>query len=184
MRPCIIENLKYHTINSHCLLLRYSVFYWSHISISEIYTLHEKLWKVRWPYVEKMHLYFYFIKLMPVYLQTALPSIDLVVKVFASVGLWVRILDLIWAQKFTFLSKKTNQPLLFVFIMDKKQVECPVNSQPLKKKKPSGVDKVSWLGCQKTKAPWNATWGWLQEWAYRLILILKHPLLSLSFPSL
>lgn len=79
---------------------------------------------------------------MPVYLQTALPSIDLVVKVFASVGLWVRILDLIWAQKFTFLSKKTNQPLLFVFIMDKKQVECPVNSQPLKKK-PSGVDKVS-----------------------------------------
>lgn len=134
MRPCIIENLKYHTINSHYLLLRYSVFYWSHISISEIYTLHEKLWKVRWPHVEKMHLYFYFIKLMPVYLQTALPSIDLVVKVFASMGLWVRILDLIWAQKFTFLSKKTNQPLLFVFIMDKKQVECPVNSQPLKKK--------------------------------------------------
>lgn len=60
---------------------------------------------------------------MPVYLQTALPSIDLVVKVFASVGLWVRILDLIWAQKFTLLSKKTNQPLLFVFITDKKQVE-------------------------------------------------------------
>lgn len=140
MRPCIIENLKYHTINSHCLLLRYSVFYWSHISISEIYTLHEKLWKVRWPHVEKMHLYFYFIKLMPVYLQTALPSIDLVVKVFASMGLWVRILDLIWAQKFTFLSKKTNQPLLFVFIMDKKQVECPVNSQPLKKN-PLGLTK-------------------------------------------
>lgn len=114
MRPCITENLKYHTINSHSLLLRYTVFYWWHISISEIYTLHEKLWKVRWPHVEKMHLCFYFIVLMPVYLQTALPSIDLVVKVFASVGVWVvHISDLIWAQKFTFLSKKTNQPLLF-----------------------------------------------------------------------
>lgn len=140
MRPCIIENLKQHTINSHCLLLRYAVFYWWHISISEIYTLHEKLWKVTWPHVEKNAPLLLLHCTDASLFTTVLPSIDLVVKVFASVGLWVvRILDLIWAKKFTFLSKKTNQPLLFVFITDKRQVECPVNSQPLKK--PLGLTK-------------------------------------------